>query len=186
MSFQRVLKLPQDRIGVLVGKKGAIKSEIERRCGITLSVNSKSGEVTIDSGKDIGRSETFKAVEIVMAIGRGFSPQRAFKLLDEDVVFSVVDLRDYSGKSNSSLKRIKGRIIGLGGKGRKTIEELTGTSISVFGHTASVIGKVDEVRSALEAIDMLASGSVHKSVYNMLQREKRKAKIDRMKLWEEF
>lgn len=186
MSFQRTLKLPQDRIGVLVGKSGAIKSEIERRCGVTLSIDSKTGEVTIDSGSDIAQSQPFKAAEIVTAIGRGFSPHKAFKLLDEDIVLRVVDLRDYAGKSSNSLKRIKGRIIGLGGKGRRTIEEFTGTYISVFGHTASVMGRIDEVRSALEAIDMLASGSIHKTVYNMLQREKRKAKIDRMKLWEEF
>jgi len=186
LSFQRTLKLPQDRIGVLVGKTGVIKSEIERRCGITLFIDSKTGEVKIDSGRDIAQSQPFKAVEIVTAIGKGFSPQRAFKLLEEDVVLTMVDLRDYAGKSNSSLKRIKGRIIGLGGKGRRIIEELTGTYISIFGHTTSVIGRVDEVKLAIEAVDMLASGSIHKTVYNLLQREKRKAKMDRMKLWEEF
>lgn len=97
----------------------------------------------------------------------------------------IVDLRDYAGKSQSSLERIKGRIIGLGGKSRRFIEELTNTYISVFGHTVSIIGRIEGVRLALDAIDMLASGSTHKTTYNMLQRARTKAKMERMKLWEE-
>ncbi|MCP8317707.1 MAG: RNA-binding protein, partial [archaeon] len=68
---------------------------------------------------------------------------------------------------------------------RRFIEELTNAYISIFGHTVSIIGRIDEVRLALDAIDMLASGSAHKTVYSMLQRARTKAKMDRMKLWEE-
>lgn len=78
MSFQRNLKLPLDRIGVLVGRNGAVKSEIESRCNVTLSIDSKIGEVTIDSKGDIAQSQPFKAVDIITAIGKGFSPERAF------------------------------------------------------------------------------------------------------------
>jgi len=184
LSFQRNLKLPLERIGVLVGKNGEVKSEIELRCNVILSIDSKIGEVTIDSKGDIAQSEPFKAVDIVTAIGRGFSPQRAFKLLNEDTVLHVLDLRDYVGKSRSSLERIKGRIIGLGGKSRRLIEELTDTYVSVFGHTVSVIGGIEGVRLALDAINMLTSGSTHKTVYSMLQKARTKAKMDRMKLWE--
>ncbi len=185
MSFQRNLKLPLDRIGVLVGKNGAVKSEIESRCGVTLSIDSKIGEVAIDSKGDISQSQPFKAVDIITAIGRGFSPQMAFKLLNDDIVLHIIDLRDYVGKSRSSLERIKGRIIGLGGKSRRLIGELSNTHISVFGHTVSIIGRIEGVRLALDALDMLALGSAHKTVYNMLQRARTKAKMDRMKLWEE-
>ncbi|MEM2955827.1 MAG: KH domain-containing protein [Nitrososphaerales archaeon] len=184
MSFQRIVRLSLDRIGVLVGKNGVVKSEIEHRCNVKLSIDSKNGEVRIDSNGDITKSQPFKAVDIITAIGRGFSPQRAFKLLDEDMVLQVVDLRDYAGKSQSSLERIKGRIIGLEGKSRRFIEELTDAYISVFGHTVSIIGSIDGARLALDAIDMLASGSTHKTVYNMLQRARTKAKMDRLKLWE--
>jgi ribosomal RNA assembly protein len=184
LSFQRSIRLSLERIGVLVGKNGAVKSEIERRCDVLLSIDSKTGEVKIDSKGDITQSQPFKAIDIVTAIGRGFSPQRAFKLLNEEMVLHVIDLRDYVGKSQNSLERIKGRIIGLGGKSRRFIEELTDAYISVFGHTVSIIGRMDEARLALDAIDMLASGSTHKTVYNMLQRARTKAKMDRLKLWE--
>ena len=186
MSFQKTIRLPLDRIGVLIGKNGSVKKRIEDICGISILIDSKTGEVTIDLKKDIQESEPFKAIEIINAIGRGFSPSRAFKLLQENVILEILDLREYTKKSHNSLERVKGRIIGFKGKCRNTLEELTNTFISVFGHTVGIIGKSEEVKSALDAIDMLASGSIHKTVYNMLQRERRKNKMDRMKLWEEY
>lgn len=184
MSFQRSIRLSLDRIGALVGKDGAVKNEIERRCNVSLFIDSKTGEVRINSKGDITQSQPFKAIDIVTAIGKGFSPQRAFKLFNEEMVLHVIDLRDYAGKSQNSLERIKGRIIGLKGKSRRIIEELTDAYISVFGHTVSIIGRMEDAKLALEAIDMLASGSTHKTVYNMLQRARTKAKMDSLKLWE--
>ncbi|MEM3382543.1 MAG: KH domain-containing protein [Nitrososphaerales archaeon] len=184
MSFQKSLRLSLDRLGVLVGKDGSVKNEIEKRCNVSLLIDSKTGEVIINTKGDITRSQPFKAMDIITAIGKGFSPQRAFKLLDEEIVLHIIDLRDYAGKSQNSLERIKGRIIGLKGKSRRLIEELTGAYISVFGHTVSIIGRMEDAKLALDAIDMLASGSAHKTVYNMLQRARTKAKMDRFKLWE--
>ncbi|MEM3584444.1 MAG: RNA-binding protein, partial [Nitrososphaerales archaeon] len=91
MSFQRSIRLSLDRIGALVGKDGAVKNEIERRCNVSLLIDSKTGEVIINTKGDINQSQPFKAMDIVTAIGKGFSPQRAFKLLDEETVLYVVD-----------------------------------------------------------------------------------------------
>ena len=44
----------------------------------------------------------------------------------DDTFLEVIDLREYVGKSKSALNRIRGRIIGLNGKSRKIIEELSG------------------------------------------------------------
>lgn len=185
MSFEQSVKVSLDRIGALVGKNGKVKQEIEKACAVSLLIDSKTGEVKITGKGDVMRLQPFKAVDLVTAISRGFSPERAFRLLDEETVFNVIDLTDYAGKSPNALTRLKGRIIGLGGKSRKIIEDLTGTYISVYGHTAALIGRVEEVRQASEAIDLLASGSPHKTVYNTLQRARTKAKMDRLKLWEE-
>jgi ribosomal RNA assembly protein len=123
---------------------------------------------------------------VITAISRGFSPQRAYLLFeDEDLIFQQIDLHDYTGRSPNALERIKGRIIGEGGKARRMIEELSGSYVSVYGHTVCLIGNFREIKLTTEAIAMLSKGSMHKTVYNMLQGAKRKDKLDKMRLWEE-
>lgn len=130
-------------------------------------------------------ADPFRAANVVEAVARGFSPPRALKLLDEDMVLEIIDLKDYAGKSENSLERIKGRIIGLRGKSRRVIEELTKCHVSVYGKTVAIIGEPTQVRLAKDAIENLAAGSQHKSVYNMLQRERTKRKMERILLWED-
>jgi len=83
------------------------------------------------------------------------------------------------------MARIKGRIIGLHGKSRRVIEELTKCDVSVYGKTVAIIGEATELRLAKDAIEKLAAGSQHKSVYNMLQRARTKRKMERILLWED-
>jgi ribosomal RNA assembly protein len=180
------LKIPRERIGALIGKGGRVKQQIEKRCGVEIEIDSETGDAMISGSKPVEQMEAFRAVEVITAISRGFSPERAYHLFDdEEVVFQQMDLHDYAGKSPNALERIKGRIIGEGGKARRMIEELSGAYISVYGHTVAFIGNYREVKLATDAIAMLAKGSMHKSVYTMLQGARRRDKIDRMRLWED-
>jgi ribosomal RNA assembly protein len=185
MSFEQILKIPEARIGVIIGKNGEVKEEIEQKCNVIIEIDSENGDARVSSGTSPSTiSEPFKAIEIISAISKGFSPERAYRLLTDDLL-QLIDIRDYAGKSANSIQRIKGRIIGKGGKSRKTIEELTGADISVSGHTIALIGSFQEIKIATEAISMISKGSSHKTAYNMLQGARRKAKLDKMKLWEE-
>jgi len=183
---QLFVKIPRERIGVLIGPNGETKREIEENLNVRLEVNSGSGDVTINLNENSNDPfQLFRARDIVLAIGRGFSPQRAFRLLrNEDDMLTIIDLREIFGKNKSDIKRVKGRIIGKDGKTRRIIEESTETYISVYGHTVSIIGGVEESRIAREAIDMLIRGSQHATVYRFLQRKRHELKKRELELWE--
>jgi len=180
------VKIPRERVGVLIGPNGRVKERVEERLSVELQINSETGDVEIILGLNAqDPSLLFRAKEVVTAIGRGFSPERAFILLDdEEALFEVIDLRDIVGKSLSDMERLKGRIIGRNGKTRKIIEELTDAKISVYGHTVSIIGAMDEVEIARDAIQMLLRGNQHRTVYRFLNRKRRELKRKKMELWE--
>lgn len=189
MTFEGVfktVKVSKDRIGSIVGKNGKVKTEIESKCNVYIDVNGETGDVSIRlRNKDsLTQSGIFKASEIILAISKGFSPQRAFRLLSDECILQLVDLREYSGKSLNSLDRIKSRLIGQNGKFRKNLEDFSGSDISIYGHFAGFIGTFDETSLALNAILMICKGSSHKSVYHMLEEYKRKKKLERLELWE--
>lgn len=183
MSFEQTVKVPNDRIGALIGHEGATKKSLEEDLGVQLIIDSKEGTVNVKA-LSIDEADPLTAVRVIEAIGRGFSPQRATRLLQEGVVLEVIDLREYSGKSTNSLDRIRGRVIGLKGKSRRVIEELTSCYVSVYGRTVAIIGEPREVQLAADAVRTLASGSRHKTVYNTLQKERTKRKMEKMFLWE--
>jgi len=180
------VKVPRERIGALIGPNGCVKETVEKQLSVELQVDSQTGNVTITlSPTAEDPSLLFRAKETIIAIGRGFSPERAFRLVrDDDTILVVIDLRNIVGRSQSDIKRLKGRIIGKEGKTRRIIEELTDASVSVHGHTISIIGDMDQAEVAREAIQMLIKGSQHRTVYGFLHKKRRELKKKRLELWE--
>ena len=186
MSQRTYLKIPRDRVGALIGPKGSAKKRIENFFGVDLTIDSDSGSVEIalkPETKDV--SVIFTVQNIVRAIGRGFSPQRVEILAKEDFDLHIIDLCDYVGESRNALARVRGRIIGKNGRSRALIEELTETRISVYGDTVSIIGSVESLGVAREAVMKLIKGAFHKTVWNFLYAYRRKMKKDRGELWYE-
>ena len=179
------VRVPAERVGVLIGQKGLVKRRIESACKISLEVNSETGEIEFSAPMELSDPTlVFKIQNIITAIGRGFSPWKALKLLDDDVMFEVIDLRDSVGKSRRNLQRVKGRLIGRDGKTRKIMEETTDVDVSIYGHTVAFIGRASELEVARDAIDKLVGGSQHKTVYRFLGRKRHEMKKERLKLWE--
>ncbi|MEM3578640.1 MAG: KH domain-containing protein [Candidatus Bathyarchaeia archaeon] len=180
------VRIPKERVGVLIGPGGEVKKAIENILSVKLQVESDTGGVTITLSENAeDPSVLLRAKDVVTAIGRGFSPEHAFKLIhDEEAVLDIIDLRTIFGRSESDIRRVKGRIIGMDGKTRRIIEELTDTSIVVYGHTVGIIGRIENVQVAREAIQMLIQGSQHATVYKFLHRKRRELKKSMMELWE--
>jgi len=180
------VKVPLERVGVLIGKNGDALKRLMHETQTRIAVDEVNGAVVIEpQGPQTRAVDLMKARDVVMAIGYGFSVERAFRLLDEDQVLIVIDLKQYVGPNENHLTRIKGRIIGEEGKARRNIEEMTDTYISVYDDYVAIIGDYESANAARDAILLLIEGRQHSTVYKHLEREMRKIKRTRMmSLWE--
>ena len=172
------IKVPLERIAVLVGPKGSIKELIEEKSTAMLSIDSQSGDVEITDAKDPLKG--MRAGEVIHAIARGFSPQKALRLFDDELLmFETIDLSNIA-RTEKDLQRVRGRIIGKAGKTREIFEALTSARISVYGKTVCLIGYPEQNAVARKGIDMLLEGSSHGPVYKFL--EKKKSELKRVEL----
>ncbi|MBI2208883.1 RNA-processing protein [Candidatus Woesearchaeota archaeon] len=178
-EYSYELKIPRERVAVLIGREGEVKKNIEADTNTSIKVDSREGDVFV-YGKDALGLYTCR--EVIRSIGRGFNPEIAKLLLKQDYVFEVISLNDYTGKSKNTLLRLKGRVIGTEGKSRKLIEELSEAYVSVYGKTIAIIGLPESASMAKTAVESLLRGSTHANVYKWL--EKRRRELKRRKITE--
>jgi ribosomal RNA assembly protein len=179
------VKIPKERVGILIGEEGKVKQYIEEKLQVKLDIETE-GSITLTlSPKATDPSLLLKAKDVVTAIGRGFTPEVTFRLIrNEEEIFDLIDLRVIFGRSESDIKRVKGRIIGAEGKTRKLIEELTEADVVVYGHTVGLIGSFEQVDTAHNAVQMIIEGCQHHTVYNYLQKKRTEMKKEKLELWE--
>lgn len=151
-------KIPKERIAVLIGKNGETKKLIEKLAKCKLGIDSKTGEVEV-SGKSENALDYYIAMQVVKAIARGFSPEHALKLLDENNYLDIIEIEDFTGKKEKELMTKKGRLIGKGGIVRQKLEEETGCFVSVFGKTVAIIGTPESMEKCRKAVEMILSGA---------------------------
>lgn len=176
--------IPQDRIGVLVGEGGETLRRIEAEAEVRLDVDSQNGSVAIEQ---VGDPVTaMQGPEIVRAIGRGFPPDEALRLLEEEMMlFETIDLQR-AARNDNDLRRQKGRLIGEDGRTRELMEELTGASVVIYGTTLGIIGRPKEVDVVRSAAEMLLDGAPHGAVYSFLERKRREELKHRGMEYHEF
>ncbi|MEM4755884.1 MAG: KH domain-containing protein [Candidatus Woesearchaeota archaeon] len=170
--FSFSLKIPKERIAVVIGKQGQEKKQLETQLNVNLKIDSQEGDIEITATDGL---LLFTAKEVIHAIGRGFNPDIALQLTKQDFGFEQISLNDYV-RGKNHLVRIRSRIIGREGKARENIEQLTETNISIYGKTICVIGRIDQVLLAKQAIVSLIQGSPHANVYKWLEKRRRQFK----------
>ncbi|MHA2251092.1 MAG: KH domain-containing protein [Candidatus Kariarchaeaceae archaeon] len=178
------LRIPLKRIGAVIGMKGSIRREIEEKTKSIIIIDSDTGEVEIRPGKELKDPVLLlKARDIVKAIGRGFSSEQAIKLAEDDYFLEIIRLKPLIGTLQNRLRRIRARVIGTKGKTKNTIEELTSTSLVVSGSTISLIGSLDQLGIAKEAVVRIIKGATIESVLGQLEDRKKGLNKADEKLW---
>ena len=178
------MKIGKNRIAVLIGREGETKKEIEKKLGVKINLDSKSGNCEIlpqPENPNYMPLNIFTADKIVKAINRGFNPIKAMKLLEENYEFETFNLLKVLGKSDKRIKRVKGRIIGRNGEMRKAIERYAESFLSVYGKTASIIADYDNLQIARKAVRMLINGIPHHVVLRFLEDKYNEKKKEQFK-----
>ena len=178
------IRIPQDRVGVVIGPHGATRKMLAERSGLPIEVDSEANEVSFDD-KAPGADPlmVLKMRDIIRALGRGFSPEHAMRLFSDDVYFELLDIHEYTGKNKARVRQVTARIVGSEGKTRRIIEEQTGCDLAIYGHTVGIVGEIEQLANAKKACDMILRGAEHASVYGFLEGQRRKIKRADSELW---
>ncbi len=164
MQFEDEILIPQARVAVVIGPKGASKTEIEKLGKVKLTITDNLVRVEGD-----GALEVMIAKNAVDAVGRGFSVESAKLLFKDDYAYEKLSLPDYGHKKQSHQERVRGVVIGTNGKAKNLIERETGAEIAVQGKTVAILGKYESVEKARQAVEMLLTGRKHATVYRFLE-----------------
>ena len=175
--MEGLARIPQDRIAVLIGRKGITRRALEEATNSKLHIDSKSGDVSVVWNEDFDPILRMKFPDVIRAIGRGMNPERALQLLKDDQHLMLFDMREYVGKNANQQRRIRSRLIGRNGRIRELIEEHSGAEIVIYGSTVVIIGDEEALPLASQAVERLLQGAEHSSVLKHLETERRKKRM---------
>ena len=174
--FVYEVRVPKERIAVIIGQKGSVKKALQDHAKIKLHIDSDEGLVTLEGEDSLA---LYQAQHVIKAIARGFNPEIAQLLLRQDYALEQIKLTNYAN-TKDSMNRLKGRVIGLKGKSRENIEQLTGCFISVYGKTICIVGELAWADAAKRAVEKLLAGAMHKTVWRFLEGQRRRLKAEEM------
>ena len=176
--MELLARIPKDRIAVLIGKGGRTRKMLEKSSGASLEIDSATGDVSaIWNQEELDPIVKMKMPDVIRAIGRGLAPNRAVKLLDDDVFLRMYDIREWVGRQPNQTRRMRSRLIGRNGRIRSLIEEMSRTEMAIYGSTVLVIGDEDGLALATPAIENILNGAEHGTVLHGLEQDRKRMRI---------
>jgi|TARA_B100002003_G_C14028049_1_gene495603 KH domain-containing protein len=142
------------------------KSRLQKELGIKLTNKGKNVFVNGPADKE------FVAIEVLEAINLGFSADRALELTQEGFMLQTVHIKDITKRHD--LERVRARIIGTHGRTLKTLQNLTNCDLAMNDNEIGLIGPIQEMEDAVQAVTSLVQGSKQGNVYGRLERQRKK------------
>lgn len=158
-----MVKIPEERVSVLRGENNEIKKKIEEE--LDLDLNIKGNDIEIIDSQGV---KGLQGRRIIKAIGRGFDPEIALLLAEPRMNLAIMKVTEYAN-TDSSIRRLKGRVIGRNGRAKKRIENMANVYLSIYGKTIGIIGKDMNLRAARAAVIRLLEGSEHSTAFKTLK-----------------
>ncbi len=128
-------------------------------------------EITI-KGRNVSFSGTaiqeYEASTVLEAMQFGFSAQKALVLLEPDMQFKKLRIKDFTRRTN--LKDVRARVIGKEGKTKRTLESISDSLICIQKNEVGIIASAEAIEETLTAIKNLIRGSKEANTYSFLER----------------
>ena len=132
---------------------------------VKVKIGFGKGNVTI-KGNELNE---YLIEKVVQAVDFGFMVDDALLLMNDDFVLEFITVKEHTRRKN--LVDVRARIIGTGGKARKTIENLTGSEIVIQGNTIGVIVDSDHLDAVVQGLESLIQGAKHGNVFAYLEKQ---------------
>ena len=160
------MKVSSKMRNVLVQNMNKIKKAvpaIENK--VKVKIGFGRGQVSI-KGSELNE---YLVEKVLQAIDFGFMVDDALLLMNDDFVLEFIEVKEHTRRKN--LKEVRARMIGTGGKARKTIENLTGSEIVIHNNTVGVIVDSVHLDAVVQAIESLIQGAKHGNVFAYLEKQ---------------
>lgn len=145
-----------------VGEVKREKALLEKKLRVTITVQGK--KVSFE-GPSL---EEYEASLVLEAMQFGFSASDALLLLEEDVAFKKINIKNFTRRKN--LTDVRARVIGTYGRTKRTIQNIADCKLFIKGNEVGIIGSAEEIDQAVTALTNLIRGSKQSNVYNFLER----------------
>ncbi|MCE4608108.1 MAG: KH domain-containing protein [Caldisphaeraceae archaeon] len=170
-------QIPVENYQRIASELEKLKELIKKDYGVSITLDDENSIAIIKPvSESASPADLMKVKDLIAALSIGFTEEEAMELLRSENILITIDIKSRLGNSKNHVRRILGRIIGEGGRAKRTLEEITGTRIHIGNHAIGIIGDYDRSIIAQYGIDMLIEGKMHGTVYRKLEEMMREIK----------
>lgn len=143
-----------------------IKNKKKLETKLNIKISNKGKEVFIEGKPE----DEFIAEKVIDALNFGFPFQIAMLIKEEDFLFEILNIKDYTKRND--LERVRARIIGKKGKTLNTLNQLTGCFFERKENEVGIIGPAESIQNAQNGVISIIQGAKQSNVYKFLEKNK--------------
>ncbi len=147
-----------------------MQQELEKKLSVKISKNGREFSLSGEA------EDEYFAEKVLSAVDFGFELSDALILMDEEYLLEIVNIKSYTKRND--LERIRARIIGTERKTMDTLEQLTECKFQLKDNQVAILGPVERIKFAEEAVINLVKGSKQANVYARLEKNQPEPIVD--------
>lgn len=161
-----MIKLIVEKLARITRNKKKLEEILE------VKITNRGTEVYLEGSPE----KEYTAEKVIKALDFGFPYSVATEIKTDDLAFEILNIKNYTNKKD--LARIRGRVIGTGGKTLKTISTLSNCYLELKDNNIGIIGEYEFIKYAEEALISLIKGTKTGNVYAYLEKHQPQELID--------